>query len=112
MRKPNADAHAHFVTNRREKLFGSLFAAHARFTGGDMEKTIPAKKALIDQFRTAEGEHRTESSVIAKLIGARWEMEDVLLSPNGSAILSAQERSRLSTLMGAIDNIVRRIEKR
>lgn len=82
------------------------------FTGGDMEKGIPAKKALIDSYGTAEGEQRTQCSVIAKLIGARWEMEDVLLSPNGSAVLSAQERTRLSTLMGAIDNIVRRIEKR
>jgi hypothetical protein len=92
--------------SRREKPSGSLFAAHASFTGGDMEKGIPA----IDSY--GEGEQRKQHSVIAKLSGARWEMEDVLLSPNGSAVLSAQERMRLSSLMGAIDNIVRRIEKR
>jgi hypothetical protein len=103
-------AHTKIVMGRREKPSGSLFTAHASFTGGDMEKGIPAKKALIDSY--GEGEQRKQHSVIAKLIGARWEMEDVLLSPNGSAVLSAQERMRLSSLMGAIDNIVRRIEKR
>jgi len=39
-------------------------------------------------------------------------MEDVLLSSNASTVLSAQERVRLSTLVGAIDKIVRQIEER
>lgn len=59
----------------------------------------------------AEGKQRRRRSVIAKLIGARCEVEDVLLSPNGSTVLSASERVRLSVLMAAIDNIVQRIEE-
>ncbi|MGA2353632.1 MAG: hypothetical protein ABSG02_03995 [Terriglobales bacterium] len=59
----------------------------------------------------AEGKQRRRRSVIAKLVGARCEVEDVLLSPNGSTVLSASERVRLSVLMAAIDNIVQRIEE-
>ncbi|HKB98550.1 MAG TPA: hypothetical protein VKD23_07180 [Terriglobales bacterium] len=58
-----------------------------------------------------EGKKRRRTRVIAKLVGARCEVEDVLLSSSASAVLLAQERVRLSTLMGALDNIVRRIEK-
>ena len=57
-----------------------------------------------------EGKQRKRTRVIAKLVGARCEVEDVLLSSSASAVLLAQERVRLSTLMGALDNIVRRIE--
>ena len=60
---------------------------------------------------TVEGKQRKRTRVIAKLVGARCEVEDVLLSSSASAVLLAQERARLSTLMGALDNIVRRIEK-
>jgi hypothetical protein len=48
--------------------------------------------------------------VIAKLLGARCEVEDVLLSSSSAAVLSEQERVRLFTLTGTIDDIVRRIE--
>jgi len=54
---------------------------------------------------------RPETGVIAKLVGARCEVEDVLLSSSRSAVLSEQERIRLSILMGTIDSIVRRIEQ-
>jgi hypothetical protein len=73
------------------------------------DNAIP--KTFIELRGTAEGKQRTRSGVIAKLVGARCEVEDVLLSSNGSTVLSAQERVRLSLLMAAIDNIVRRIEQ-
>jgi hypothetical protein len=78
--------------------------------GGDM-KEDGTQKALMDLRGTTEGKERRKSRVISKLIGARCEMEDVLLSSSGSSILSSQERLRLGVLMGAIDNIVRRIEE-
>jgi hypothetical protein len=78
--------------------------------GGDM-KEDSTQKALMDLRGTIEGKERRKSRVISKLIGARCEVEDVLLSSSGSSILSLQERLRLGVLMGAIDNIVRRIEE-
>ena len=78
--------------------------------GGDM-KEDSTQKALMDLRGTIEGKERRKSRVISKLIGARCEVEDVLLSSSGSTILSLQERDRLGVLMGAIDNIVRRIEE-
>ena len=77
-----------------------------------MAKDNVAQNAFIELYGSAEVRQQKRYNVIAKLVGARCEMEDVLLSSNGSAVLSAQERTRLSTLMGAIDNIVRGIEKR
>jgi len=70
-----------------------------------------SSKTFLELRGTAEGKQRRRSSVIAKLVGARCEVEDVLLSPNGSTVLSAAERVRLSILMAAIDNIVQRIEE-
>ena len=69
-------------------------------------------KTFIELRGTAEGQQRTRSCVIAKLVGARCEVEDVLLSPNGSTVLLAPERVRLSILMVDIDDIVRRTECR
>jgi hypothetical protein len=69
-----------------------------------------SSKTLMELCGTAEGKQRRRRSVIAKLVGARCEVEDVLLSPNGTTVLSASERVRLSILMAAIDNIVQRIE--
>jgi len=68
------------------------------------------KRAFVELRETAHGEQRERT--IAKLIGARCEVEDVLLSSGGSAVLSAGERVRLSILTRVIDNIVRRIERR
>ena len=80
--------------------------------GGDMgEDRNPLQKLFIERCGIVDGKQRRRTSVIAKLVGARCEVEDVLLSSSGSTVLSAQERVRLSNLMGAIDNIVRRIEK-
>jgi hypothetical protein len=78
--------------------------------GGDMEEDI-TKKALTELRGTIEGKERRQSRLISKLIGARCEVEDVLLSSSGSSILSSQERLRLCVLMAAIDNIVRRVEQ-
>jgi hypothetical protein len=78
--------------------------------GGDMEEDI-TKKALMEVRGTTEGKERRRSRLISKLIGARCEVEDVLLSSSGSSILSSQERLRLCVLMAAIDNIVRRVEQ-
>jgi hypothetical protein len=69
------------------------------------------QKAFIDIRGNKEGKERRRSRVIAKLIGARCEVEDVLLSSGDCSVLSAQERTRLCLLMGAIDNIVRRVEQ-
>ncbi len=69
------------------------------------------RKTLIESRGKEEVKARKRSQVISKLIGARWEVEDVLLSSTGSGILSAQDRGRLNVLMGAIDNIVRRVER-
>jgi hypothetical protein len=69
-----------------------------------------AEQALMELRGTIEGKERRRSKLISKLIGARCEVEDVLLSSSGSTILSAQERLRLCVLMAAIDNIVRRVE--
>ena len=77
---------------------------------GDMNEDIK-QKAFIDLRGNKEGKESRRSRVIAKLIGARCEVEDVLLSSGGCSILSSEERTRLCTLMGAIDNIVRRVEQ-
>jgi hypothetical protein len=58
----------------------------------------------------AEGKRR-RTRVIAKLTGARCELEDVVLASGVSTILSKQECDILSDVMGAIDNIVRKIEE-
>jgi hypothetical protein len=68
-------------------------------------------KTFIELRGTAEGRQRKRSGVIAKLVGARCEVEDVLLSSTGSAVLLVPERDRLSVLMVVIDDIVRRIEQ-
>lgn len=75
-----------------------------------MEEDI-TKKALMELRGTTEGKERRRSRLISKLIGARCEVEDVLLSSNGSSILSPEERLGLFVLMAAIDNIVRRVEQ-
>jgi hypothetical protein len=75
-----------------------------------MEQDI-TQKALMELRGTIEGKERRRSRLISKLIGARCEVEDVLLSSSGSSILSSQERLRLCVLMAAIDNIVRRVEQ-
>jgi hypothetical protein len=85
-----------------------LFEIHL---GGDMGEENASSQTFAEVCGTAEGKLRRRSSVIAKLVGARCEVEDVLLSPNGSTVLSASERFRLSILMAAIDNIVQRIEE-
>ena len=69
------------------------------------------QKTVVELCERADGKQRRRAGVIAKLIGARCEVEDVLLSSGASKVLPAQERARLSILMKVIDNIVRRIEK-
>ena len=76
-----------------------------------MEEDHALQKPFVELSGTEESKQRRRACVIAKLVGARCEVEDVLLSSNGSAVLSAQERVRLSGLMVAIDNILRRIEE-
>jgi hypothetical protein len=85
-----------------------LFEIHF---GGDMGEADASSQTFDEVSGAAEGKQRRRRSVIAKLVGARCEVEDVLLSPNGSTVLSASERVRLSVLMAAIDNIVQRIEE-
>ena len=69
------------------------------------------QKTFVEVCEIADDKQQRRTGVIAKLVGARCEVEDVLLSSGASTVLSAQERVRLSILMGAIDHIVRRIEK-
>jgi hypothetical protein len=78
---------------------------------GIMTEDNGLPKTLVEVREIADDKQQRRTGVIAKLVGARCEVEDVLLSSGGSTILSAQERQRLSILMGAIDNIVRRIEE-
>jgi hypothetical protein len=77
---------------------------------GDMEEDIK-QKPFAALRGNKEGKERRRSRVIAKLIGARCEVEDVLISSGGCSVLSSQERTRLCILMCAIDNIVRRVEQ-
>jgi hypothetical protein len=69
------------------------------------------QKTVVELCERTDGKQRRRAGVIAKLIGARCEVEDVLLSSGASTVLPTQERARLSILMKVIDNIVRRIEK-
>jgi hypothetical protein len=77
--------------------------------GGDMQED--RQKTLMKHGVGMEAKERKRSKVISKLIGARSEVEDVLLCSNDSTVLSSQERLRLSILMWTIDNIVRRVEQ-
>ena len=77
-----------------------------------MGKDNTVQETFVEPSGTAEGKQRSRTRVIAKLVGARCEVEDVLLSSSGCTVLSAQERERLSILVVGIDNIVRRIEER
>ena len=77
-----------------------------------MAEANELQKTGVELCERADREQRRRAGVIAKLIGARCEVEDVLLSSGASTVLSAQERTRLSILMKVIDNIVRRIEGR
>lgn len=77
---------------------------------GDMKENIK-QKPFVDLRGNREGKERGRLRVIAKLIGARCEVEDVLISSGGCSVLSSQERTHLCILMGAIDNIVRRVEQ-
>ena len=104
----------HSSAQRRSFSFQMLFVIRSKkrstqHMGGDMEEDI-TKKALMELRGNIEGKERRRSRLISKLIGARCEVEDVLLSSSGSSILSSQERLRLCVLMAAIDNIVRRVE--
>ncbi|MGA7294211.1 MAG: hypothetical protein WBW53_20130 [Terriglobales bacterium] len=75
-----------------------------------MDRDGSSPKALAAFCGIGEADEHKRSNVIAKLVGARCEVEDVLLSRSGTAVLLEQERTRLSQMMGAIDDIVRRIE--
>jgi hypothetical protein len=76
-----------------------------------MTRDDELRKTVVGLCEGADPKQRRRAGVIAKLIGARCELEDVLLSSGASTVLPAQERARLSILMKVIDNIVRRIEK-
>jgi putative lipase involved disintegration of autophagic bodies len=78
--------------------------------GGDMQEDSQ-QKLIMKRGVGMEAKERKRVKVISKLIGARSEVEDVLLCSNDSAVLSSQERLRLSILMWTIDNIVRRVEQ-
>lgn len=69
------------------------------------------QKTVVESCERPDGKERRRADVIAKLIGARWEVEDVLLSSGASTVLPAQERARLSLLKKVIDNMVRRMER-
>ncbi len=69
------------------------------------------QEAFVENCAIADDGRQRRTRVIAKLVGARCEVEDVLLSAGGSMVLTVQERVRLSFLMKVIDNIVRRIEE-
>jgi hypothetical protein len=76
----------------------------------EKEENKALLKTAVERGETSEGKQRRRTGVIAKLLGARCEVEDVLLSSSSAAVLSEQERVRLFTLTGTIDDIVRRIE--
>jgi len=69
------------------------------------------QRTFVEDCEMADGKRQRRTVVIAKLVGARCEVEDVLLSPRGSTVLTTSERVRLSILMRTINNIVRRIEE-
>jgi hypothetical protein len=94
----------------REQHVGAGHMIKVR-AGGDMGEDNALPKTFIELRGTAEGKQRRRSAVIAKLVGARSEVEDVLLSSNRSIVLLTSERVRLSIVMVAIDDIVRRIEE-
>jgi len=68
-------------------------------------------EALITSRALAGGNTRRHIRVIAKLVGARGEVDDVLISSTISTVLSARERLSLGRITGTIDAIVRRIEQ-
>jgi len=69
------------------------------------------EEAFVEDCELTDDKRQRRTGVIAKLVGARCEVEDVLLSAGGSTVLTVQERVNLSFLMKAIDNIVQRIEE-
>jgi hypothetical protein len=69
------------------------------------------EEALIPSRAIAGGNTSRHVRVIAKLVGARGEVDDVLISSTISTVLSAQERLSLGRITGTIDAIVRRIEQ-
>ena len=68
-------------------------------------------EALIPSRALAGGNPSRHVRLIAKLVGARGEVDDVLISSTISTVLSAQERLSLGRITGTIDAIVRRIEQ-
>jgi len=76
-----------------------------------MEGDHALQRTFVGDYSIADEDRQRRTGVIAKLIGARCEVEDVLLSRGGSTVLSVQERVSLSFLVKAIDTIVRRIEE-
>jgi hypothetical protein len=68
-------------------------------------------KTLIESGAIGEEKSSSHVRVIAKLVGARDEVEDVLISSTISSVLSAQEKLLLGRMTGTIDDIVRRIEQ-
>ncbi len=76
-----------------------------------MEGDHALQRTFVGDYSIADEDRQRRTGVIAKLIGARCEVEDVLLSRRGSTVLSVQERVSLSFLVKAIDTIVRRIEE-
>lgn len=77
----------------------------------DGEENHAKVKTVVEHQETEEVRQRWRTGVVAKLLGARSEVEDVLLSSSSSVVLLAQERVRLLDLVGAVENIVRRIEE-
>ncbi len=69
------------------------------------------EEAFVEDCELTDDKRQRRTGVIAKLVGARCEVEDVLLSAAGSTVLTVQERVNLSFLMKALDNIVQRIEE-
>lgn len=76
-----------------------------------MAEDDASQESFVEDCGIADDKRQRQTGVIAKLVGARCEVEDVLLSAGGSTVLSAQERVKLSFLMKAIDAIVQRIEE-
>jgi hypothetical protein len=69
------------------------------------------EEALLPSRARAGKNTSRHVRVIAKLVGARGEVDDVLISSTISTVLSAQERLSLGRIAGTIDAIVRRIEQ-
>jgi hypothetical protein len=94
------------------RTLASTARLRAREMGRERDMKFEGTRKALTEVRRIEASHEgCRRRVISKLIGAQWEVEDVLFSSTGSRILSSRERTRLRGLLEAIDNIVKRMEE-